>query len=1035
MELHISGLRGSPSKQTLETGLQPYMNVLGIEAWSCNDPRQKNFAFITFMHIKDANAFLQHHGAKRPQAPKLSLFGSPIFVARSNNKPDKFVVDHLAYQHDQKAANAVPLPADSTVLPLREISCGHLMFLKEFSENPTFIKQCGKPCNIAATAKFAKKTLILKYDETCRADIPYAAIWDIVIDAVRPVITLILTEVPRFYMSMFDHVEAFYPGLFTSRGPKLHRLDHLGGHPEHKSYAADCLVYQLAFQTSQGHFRQTMESVIKKNQLPSNLRQIQVNLADDTTDFPASLKALTNYMNEITTKSMLPFDILFQVNALVRNNYITPNVARDILGILIIEFTSAKDRGTPPPFSAHSFKPLLGDIPFPVPGIDPQLLTAPYILNQLAGIERSRKDRSPFLGRREQEGTARQSWILKAVVTPARVTFHGPDLETNNRILRKFSDFTEYFLRVQFCEEDGEDLYFNPSTFHDIVLERFKKVFNSGIPVAGRVYGFLGFSHSSLRSHSAWFAAPFFDHDNTLQTHITIIRDLGDFKHIQIPARCAARIGQAFSETPFSIDLQRHGIEHRYIGDVKSADGQRTFSDGVGTISLQAAQVLWRELPNTSNKATCFQIRWAGAKGMLSLDTRLPGKVFCIREESMVKFEGADEAELEICDMSSRPLRMVLNQQMIKIMEDLGIDEAWFFRQQKRELDNLKAVTRSVENTAIFLRIQDVGTTIDLPKFFKRLHKRKIDYRTDQFLRSLVEAVVLRELRLLKHKARIPVKKGVTLFGVMDETGFLEEDEVYITYDRTYQGARGAIDGTLQDGRVTVTRCPALHPGDIQFRYQRTPPPEHPLRALNNCIVFSQKGERDLPSMLSGGDLDGDLYNIIWDPEVVRKRVSDAADYPKVLAQPLGREVNKGDMATFFVDFMKTDQLGIIASRHLILADKKPEGTFDQDCLKLAEMHSAAVDFSKTGIPVDVSKMPNHKSQFRPDLLVERGKSNVPNPQYAKVEILTQTTAYLQPHQRNFTTSAPSTSSTIPTRKRMKRRRHPSSSTTSLRRS
>jgi hypothetical protein len=37
---------------------------------------------------------------------------------------------------------------------------------------------------------------------------------------------------------------------------------------------------------------------------------------------------------------------------------------------------------------------------------------------------------------------------------------------------------------------------------------------------------------------------------------------------------------------------------------------------------------------------------------------------------------------------------------------------------------------------------------------------------------------------------------------------------------------------------------------------------------------------------------------------------------------------------------------------HQILADQKPLGTLDPDCKKLAELHSTAVDFSKTGIAV-----------------------------------------------------------------------------------
>ncbi|KAF6787912.1 RNA-dependent RNA polymerase, partial [Colletotrichum sojae] len=177
-----------------------------------------------------------------------------------------------------------------------------------------------------------------------------------------------------------------------------------------------------------------------------------------------------------------------------------------------------------------------------------------------------------------------------------------------------------------------------------------------------------------------------------------------------------------------------------------------------------------------------------------------------------------------------------------------------------------------------------------------------------------------------------------------------------------------AIENTLRDGLVVVTRSPALHPGDIQVVQMRTPPVGHPLRSLRNCIAFSQFGKRDLPSQLSGGDLDGDLYNIIWDRAAIPKRVYTAADYPRVTPQPLGRQVERDDMAGWFVDFMKSDVLGMIATRHLILSDQDDNGTVGVDCITLSSLHSTAVDFSKTGIPVNQKEIPK-APRFRPDFL------------------------------------------------------------------
>lgn len=49
---------------------------------------------------------------------------------------------------------------------------------------------------------------------------------------------------------------------------------------------------------------------------------------------------------------------------------------------------------------------------------------------------------------------------------------------------------------------------------------------------------------------------------------------------------------------------------------------------------------------------------------------------------------------------------------------------------------------------------------------------------------------------------------------------------------------------------------------------------------------------------------------------------------------------------------MATDQLGRIATLHQVLADMENEGTLSSICLKLSDLHSTAVDYSKTGIPV-----------------------------------------------------------------------------------
>lgn len=65
---------------------------------------------------------------------------------------------------------------------------------------------------------------------------------------------------------------------------------------------------------------------------------------------------------------------------------------------------------------------------------------------------------------------------------------------------------------------------------------------------------------------------------------------------------------------------------------------------------------------------------------------------------------------------------------------------------------------------------------------------------------------------------------------------------------------------------------------------------------------------------------------------------------------------------------MQTDQLGMLSNIHLQLADQRELGTLDYDCIKLAHLASISVDFSKTGIPVDMKGCPR-RDRIRPDFM------------------------------------------------------------------
>lgn len=231
------------------------------------------------------------------------------------------------------------------------------------------------------------------------------------------------------------------------------------------------------------------------------------------------------------------------------------------------------------------------------------------------------------------------------------------------------------------------------------------------------------------------------------------------------------------------------------------------------------------------------------------------------------------------------------------------------------------------------------------------MHYVGLSFQTDRFLTDVIEIAAMSSLRDLKYRARIPIEKGCLLYGIMDETNTLKEGEVYIATQLPdeYDEWQNCV---ITNDRLVVTRAPALHPGDVQIVRAVEVEHNNPLKGLRNCIVFSQRGERDLPSQLSGGDLDGDLFHIIWDNRLVPSFTFPPADYAPTPARDLGRPVEVNDIVDFFIEFMNMDRLGVISNKHKVRADRKPNGTLDPECLMLAQLASDAVDFSKSGNPV-----------------------------------------------------------------------------------
>lgn len=110
-----------------------------------------------------------------------------------------------------------------------------------------------------------------------------------------------------------------------------------------------------------------------------------------------------------------------------------------------------------------------------------------------------------------------------------------------------------------------------------------------------------------------------------------------------------------------------------------------------------------------------------------------------------------------------------------------------------------------------------------------------------------------------------------------------------------------------------------------------------------------------------------DLINLTAVPGLTPRETFAPAEYPPAPKKLIeGRDANADDVKDFICDYINSDMLGLVAVRHLRLADVRDLGANDPDCLKLAALHSRAVDFQKSGTPVQIKDIPP-TGKMRPD--------------------------------------------------------------------
>ncbi|KAF1956713.1 RdRP-domain-containing protein [Byssothecium circinans] len=994
MDVFVDNVPPRANHTELRLFLRDTLSSYDVLAYDIFKKVGNKWAILTLANESYGQMFLQAHGGPRPLKP-LIFKKFQLSLKKSNKKgqPDMLRVRVLLEKEasirakkSKKGSGAKVTQPSKPLFPFDGFQTGiwnydhlgKLIYDGKFKDQ----RQGTITFGHSALVVYLAASIHQDYGWHCRIDIPYSTIEHAIPsdeNRTRGTITLTLRTPPKIYEIVSTDDLHLYSGREPAPETSMPSLDRLSLNRKdtkrlvricklasnYEKNSALCMVYKFTLPDVSSaqriwiyisHSSALSQAQVWRAMVPSRM-------TDRIEDEFNRLDKVLSYWDPISTQAFT-FDIRFQILALVFEGTVSPGLMFQLLGriwALSTKYTAVN--------TARAVRRLGYQLPTPGPDVGAEKLSIDHIADMIEdniqAIRNAEATSRDLVAKQGQHDHLVSTY--KAIITPTGTLLRGPDWNVSNRILRKYAQQSEYFMRVFFADEDGMSVLHDPRAEQTAVYARFRKVLDEGIMIAGRHYSFLGFSHSSLRCHTAWFMAPFIQNNKLLHAK-DIIEDLGDFSHIRCSAKCAARIGQAFSDTIFAVPIPNDAHVVETEPDIER--NEHCFSDGCGTISQELLEEIWKALPPERRKLrpTILQVRYRGAKGVLSLDSRLPGKQLIVRK-SMTKYTARESwRDLEICGASYKPLRMFLNQQFIKILEDLRIPVENIVSVQKEALQTLELIIRHPINAASFLEYSYSGVAAKMPSLLTLMHKIGISFQEDPFLTDIIEVAAMSSLRDMKYRARIPIEKGYLLYGIMDETNELKEGEVYIITGSQDDGGRWRRRKLIGD-RVVVTRAPALHPGDVQVVKAVDVSESSPLHGLYNCVVFSQQGSRDLPSMLGGGDLDGDQFHIMYDERLIPPITYPPSEYPPISAQDLGRPAQVSDITEFFVQYMNSDRLGQISNKHKIRADRHPEGTLHPDCITLAKLASDAVDFSKSGKPVDMNDVPKGADMVRPDFM------------------------------------------------------------------
>lgn len=498
------------TEKQVEHFFRPYLAQQAINNFSCHKHRRFGIATITIADIRKGEKFLIQHGQTIPGREgfskvkqKLFHMKKPINCYQSINPPDKFLIQSLEekeerdkLQADESRKSKANKNRPKGLLKRFDIvslACGHwdyehgrLVFMSHFHERRKGVMVFGKQfLNIDLYPPVPTRP-------GHRLEIPYDAVENFATGSLAdPTVTFALSISPKLFEdlaspaenSITDAVNAMnnfsirsQPQPKHQQGPKRKRVSAIS--KNHEAVVSSCLCYRFVLQQSSEIFN--IQALRKVAEIPESVHWNSKSITKN--NFSAQMNLLHTILAGKKFEN-LSFDAKFQFQRLVQNGYLPPARVIELLTQVTAKLKDVDDG-----MLVASVRKLSNQIPFAGPHTDPTELDVKTLIDLLIQNQQS-IERESFYSTGLVEQHHHIALIHKALVTPTGIYLLGPEPEIKNRVLRKYSGFSNYFLQVTFQDENGESLrYDRQASNEDIYYQRFKKVLEGVILIVGRGY-------------------------------------------------------------------------------------------------------------------------------------------------------------------------------------------------------------------------------------------------------------------------------------------------------------------------------------------------------------------------------------------------------------------------------------------------------------------------------------------------------------------------------------------------------------------